>query len=353
MEKMRNLFVAVAIAAVMVPLAAQADNSPGWYVGAGGMPVFQSEADSSVADVTNVIKYDTGWGISGSGGYMWGNGFRTEAEIAYRRAGVDEVTGTNAGPVNDGHMSNLSLMGNVLYDLETGTMFTPYAGVGIGLGIPMAGDIRTVNGQTLDDTRPTFAYQAIGGVSAALDDNWSLTADYRYFRTLEEKYETNLNDHATTDNASHNVMVGLRYKFAKPKPAAPAAAPAPMLQAPQAAQPVVPPVPQSYMVFFDFDKSELTPEAKRIIATAAEDFKNGKYIRIVVTGHTDTVGTVQYNQKLSERRAASVKKEFVRLGIPAKEIKTVGMGKSGLLVPTADGVREAQNRRAEIVFNRQ
>lgn len=120
-----------------------------------------------------------------------------------------------------------------------------------------------------------------------------------------------------------------------------------------AAQPAVPPVPQSYMVFFDFDKSVLTPEAKRIIAAAAEDFKKGGYVRIVVTGHTDTVGTVKYNQKLSERRAAAVKKEFAQLGVPAAEVQAVGVGKSGLLVPTADGVREAQNRRAEIVFNKQ
>lgn len=349
---MRNLFFAAAAGAMLFSLSAKAETA-GWYVGAGAMPVFQSDADSNVANVTNIIKYDTGWGISASGGYIWGNGFRTEAEVAYRRADVDKVTGTNSGPVNDGTMENVSLMANVLYDLETGTMFTPYVGVGIGLGIPMADDIRTVNGQTLDDTRPTFAYQAIGGVAAKLDENWAVTADYRYYRTLEEKYRTNTDDHATTDNASHNVMIGLRYKFAEPAAPAPKMAPAPMPQAPKVAQPAVPPVPQSYMVFFDFDKSELTPEAKRIIATAAQDYKNGKYIRIVITGHTDTVGTVQYNQKLSERRAASVKREFVRLGIPSNEIRTIGKGKSSLLVPTADGVREAQNRRAEIVFNRE
>lgn len=350
MKHIRFLFVALAAAAFMLPFAAQAE-TPGWYVGAGAMPVFQTDADSKVAGVTDIIKYHTGWGVSGSGGYMWGNGIRTEAEIAYRHSGVDEVTGTGAGPVNDGTMHNVSFMGNVLYDIETGTRFTPYVGAGIGLGVPTADEIRTVNGQQLDSTRPTFAYQAIGGVEAAMDDNWSVTADYRYYRTLDEKYHTNSDDHATTDNASHNILVGLRYKFVKPAAVTPMAPAAPMPKAAPVAQPAVPAVPQSYMVFFDFDKYELTPEAKQIIASAAQDFKGGKYVRIVVTGHTDTVGTVKYNQKLSERRAAAVKKEFAKLGVPTAEIQAVGVGKTGLLVPTADGVREAQNRRAEIVFD--
>jgi outer membrane protein OmpA-like peptidoglycan-associated protein len=107
------------------------------------------------------------------------------------------------------------------------------------------------------------------------------------------------------------------------------------------------------MVFFDFDKSALTPEAKKILASAAQDFKSGKYVRIVVTGHTDTVGTAKYNQKLSERRAATVKTQLQKLGVNPSEIEATGVGKNDLLVPTADGVREAQNRRAEIVFQSQ
>ncbi len=105
------------------------------------------------------------------------------------------------------------------------------------------------------------------------------------------------------------------------------------------------------MVFFDFNKSDLTPEAKRIIASAAADYKRGGYVRIVVTGHTDTVGGDAYNMKLSDRRAASVKAEFARLGVEA--VEATGVGKNGLMVPTADQVREAQNRRAEIVFDKQ
>jgi outer membrane protein OmpA-like peptidoglycan-associated protein len=257
-------------------------------------------------------------------------------------------------------MGNASLMGNVLYDFKNSTRFTPYVGAGIGASLNMADDIHTVVSRTLDSNRATFAYQFIGGVAAKLVGNWDLTADYRYFRTLDEKYRTNLEDRATTDNASHNMMVGLRYTFNKPLPPPP---PQPLPQPAQVrpvpppapapvVRPAVPAVPQSYMVFFDFDKSVLTPEARRIIASAAEDCKKGKYVRIVVTGHTDTMGTVGYNQKLSNRRAAAVKQEFASLGVPPAAIKTVGAGESSLLVPTNDQVREAQNRRAEIVFSK-
>lgn len=350
-------YLLLAALAAVLPLSAHAEpaKSGAWYVGLGAMPVFESNADSNVDSTTDIIKYHTGWGVTGSGGYAWGNGIRTEGEIAYRRNSVKEITGTGSG-TNDGSFSTVSFMGNVLYDFNTGTRFTPYVGAGIGLGVVSANDIKTVVSRTVDDTRTTFAYQAIAGVSAAIDKNWAITADYRYFRTLDEKFKTSLDDRATTDNASHNVVIGVRYTFSAPEYVPPVeplrtiAAPAPA--APAAAAPAVPAVPQSYMVFFDFDKSILTPEAKRIIAAAAEDFKSGKYVRILVTGHTDTMGTNRYNQKLSERRATAVKKEFEHLGVPAKEIASSGVGEAGLLVPTNDQVREAQNRRAEIVFNK-
>jgi outer membrane protein OmpA-like peptidoglycan-associated protein len=364
MKNLRFLGLAVAVIALMAPAAVRADNPlrAGWYVDGGGIASFQTDAESKVSGVKDTIQYDTGWGVIGGGGYAWGNGIRTEAEIAYRNSSVDKVKGLNSsesttGYDKGGHIGNTSFMGNALYDFATGTRYTPYAGVGIGASMVDAYNIKTVNLRTLDSDRMEFAYQGIVGVAAALDSHWSATADYRYFRTTDASFKSNVGDRATTENASHNIVIGVRYAFGQPAaaPVPPPPAPQPVPPTPRAPQvqaPAVAPVPQSYMVFFDFDKSALTPEAKRIIASAAQDFKNGQYVRIVVTGHTDTMGTVRYNQKLSERRAASVKKEFAALGVPDSEIVTIGVGKNGLLVPTSDQVREAQNRRAEIVFNR-
>lgn len=125
------------------------------------------------------------------------------------------------------------------------------------------------------------------------------------------------------------------------KPAAPATPAAPMTQSKQLAK---------YQVFFDWDKYAITPEARTVITKAAEEFKKSGTVRITATGHTDTSGSAEYNLKLSERRAVAVKNELVKLGVPAASIVTVGMGQKDLLVPTADGVREAKNRRVEIEF---
>jgi outer membrane protein OmpA-like peptidoglycan-associated protein len=123
-------------------------------------------------------------------------------------------------------------------------------------------------------------------------------------------------------------------------------------------QPVVftapPPTPMSpgvhkYQIFFEFDKSTITPEAAGVIRQAADDARAGNATRISLTGHTDTVGTAGYNQGLSERRADSVQRLLISDGIPSGEITTRGVGKTDLLVPTPDGVREPQNRRVEII----
>ena len=75
-------------------------------------------------------------------------------------------------------------------------------------------------------------------------------------------------------------------------------------------------------------------------------------VRVVVTGHTDTVGSVRYNQALSERRANAVKNEMVREGLNANDIMTVGRNFADPLVATGRGVREPQNRRAVIDLGR-
>jgi hypothetical protein len=110
-------------------------------------------------------------------------------------------------------------------------------------------------------------------------------------------------------------------------------------------------VPHSYLVFFDFNKSNLTPAAVKIVDQAAADAVAGKPSQITVTGHTDTVGSDAYNMRLSRRRAESVAAQLEKDGIPAGEIEIVAKGKRDLLVPTADGVKEPQNRRVAIVYD--
>jgi OmpA-OmpF porin, OOP family len=339
---------ALALFALFLAMPVQADDTPGWYVGAGVGGIITPDAMGHTESGDTRIEYNPGWSALGSGGYEWNNGWRLEGEVYHSRADVDKVDGPGG---STGHLSNTDLFANALYDFRTGTRFTPYIGAGAGVAFATANNIGVlVNGGALNDTQTQFAYQAIAGVSTQLDDNWAVTADYRYVASLEPDYATTVGGSARSENASHNLILGVRYSFGQPSPPV-RTAELPQPKSTPMAKPVVAEVPQSYMVFFDFDQSKLTPEAERILASAAQEFKKGGFVKIVVTGHTDTVGTIAYNQKLSERRAAIVKAALVKLGVDAKMIKAVGAGKNGLLVPSNDQVREAQNRRAEIVFN--
>ncbi len=106
----------------------------------------------------------------------------------------------------------------------------------------------------------------------------------------------------------------------------------------------------SFMVFFDFDKSDLTLVAQDTIRKAAMAYKTKGGAQITATGHTDRAGTEAYNMALSLRRANAVKDDLVRNGVAASDISVVGLGESQPMIPTPDGVREAQNRRVEIVL---
>ena len=131
------------------------------------------------------------------------------------------------------------------------------------------------------------------------------------------------------------IGIGLLLGACNARPQALAAPPSLMAQAPS-------------VVFFDWDKSNLSPEAMATISQAAAAYKATGSARITNVGNTDTSGSTDYNMALSIRRADAVKSALIRNGVPAAAIETAGRGQTNLLVPTADGVREAQNRRVEL-----
>jgi outer membrane protein OmpA-like peptidoglycan-associated protein len=136
-------------------------------------------------------------------------------------------------------------------------------------------------------------------------------------------------------------MASLIYRFGPPPPP-PMAAPLP---------PAPPPaVRRVFLVFFDWDKSTITPDGMAVVRQAADAFRAGAPVQIQVTGYTDASGSAGYNQRLSERRANAVAVALERFGVPRNQMAVSGRGKNDQRVPTADGVREPQNRRVEIVF---
>ena len=103
-------------------------------------------------------------------------------------------------------------------------------------------------------------------------------------------------------------------------------------------------------MFFDWNRADLTERARQIIAEAASASTSVASTRIEVAGHADRSGTPAYNQGLSQRRANTVAAELVRRGVNRNNIAISAFGETRPLVPTADGVREPQNRRVEIVL---
>jgi OOP family OmpA-OmpF porin len=105
-------------------------------------------------------------------------------------------------------------------------------------------------------------------------------------------------------------------------------------------------------VYFDFDESEIEPEAAAKIDEFVAAMKAIGGIEVAIVGYTDTVGSDAYNQDLSARRAEAVSDELVRRGMNVRSLKGVELvskGESDLAVQTGEGVREQMNRRVDII----
>jgi outer membrane protein OmpA-like peptidoglycan-associated protein len=106
--------------------------------------------------------------------------------------------------------------------------------------------------------------------------------------------------------------------------------------------------PKSYILYFERDSDTLTKESKAAFEAVFTEIARRQASEIVVTGHTDMTGALDYNDKLSLERAKAVRKLFLARGLPEDSVLTAGRGKREPLVKTADNVAEARNRRVEI-----
>jgi outer membrane protein OmpA-like peptidoglycan-associated protein len=371
----RRVLLAATILAA--PAIAQAQPVTGLYIGGGaGLNWLtdsdggnlQSFIDSSDVNATNLgltptgsfnVGFDLGFVGVAAVGWGFGNGLRLELEGNFRQNEVDQATVRGFGGNSGGRARSYGAMVNVLYDFGTQSNWPvqPYLGVGGGYAITDYDNVnlraRSTAGTTvpqfrINDTDGEFAYQAIAGLAVPIRSvpGLALTAEYRFFGTLSPEFSataTNANgvvrrSSVEVDNFNHSVLIGVRYNFGQSAPA-PVAAPA-----------VAPSPARTFLVFFDWNRADLTARARQIIAEAAQARTSQSVTRIEVTGHTDTSGSPQYNQGLSVRRAEAVAAELVRLGVPRGEITARGVGETQLLVATPDNTREPQNRRVEIVL---
>ena len=351
--KFRNALVAATILAL--PVAAKAQPISGLYVGGGaGVNIMQDEnvkVTSFGGSGSGHFKPTIGPAFALSLGYGLGNGFRAEIEGNYLRNAFNGVSG---GANGGGQEQKYGAFVNVLYDFVGLSPFVqPYVGVGAGYEWAKDSNLHITapgfSSSARTDTEGKFAYQGIIGAAIPIAGapGLSLTADYRFTGMLGDRsYGGQVNGFPATykldHDYNHTVMIGFRYAFG----AAPMTAP----MAPAATAVPASPVSRSYLVFFDWDKANLTERARQIVSEAAANSTKVQYTRLEVNGYTDTSGTPQYNQGLSVRRAQAVAAELVKDGVPKSAISIQGFGETHLLVATGPGVREPQNRRVEIII---
>lgn len=344
---MKSLKLYLLASALVIPASlAHAQATQGVYIGAGLGVNLGTSAHQGVR-----LETDPGFLGLMSVGYGFSNGIRTELEGGYRNNKFENM---KIGNMNSnsarGNFQTFSLMGNAYYDFNNSSRWTPYVGAGLGYAWFNDNNLRADFGPTSLNLRErndgSFAYQAMAGVSYRTNiTGLQAGLEYRYFGTDNRRY-----DMATANNPnfargnlpmdSHSVLLGIRYAFND----APRAAPQPMnvAVAPSA------PVARTYLVFFDWNKADLTERAKSIVSEASTAARS-QNVRVEINGHTDTSGSPEYNKRLSMRRAETVRSAMVSHGVSSSAISVYGHGETNPLIQGAN-MREPQNRRVEIVI---
>jgi OmpA-OmpF porin, OOP family len=337
-----------AVAGVAISGTAQAAHFNGWYLGLEGGANWVEDAKFTPfgtfggiithTDTARELALDTGWTVLATAGYgLYDSNFRVEAEFGYRHneiEGSHPVGGGVSTPV-PGSLRQFTIMANVVYDVP----LTPKLSLSLGAGIGVDRASLEFGTAGNEDSDWSFAYQGLAGLGYAIGSQTDLFLNYRYLRTGESEYSGILSHRLDFEGFSnHALSVGLRYDLS------PEDVPTP----PAAVSPAPPPTPAHYIVFFGFNKCSITAEADRVLSEAAAAAKSSNSVSVTIVGHADTVGSAEYNQKLSECRANAAKSNLVGKGIPQDAISASGKGETELLVQTADGVKEPQNRRATI-----
>jgi OmpA-OmpF porin, OOP family len=375
---MRKLALGLALASTALASPALARDDQ-WYVGVDGGAMLVEDLNLDVttlpqgatAGTQRSASLDAGKGYDFGGvvGYDFG-GFRLESEVSYREAdatGLSSSTpfipfasgpGLIAGnfPVN-GDVNALSFMLNGLLDFGDDDGLQGFVGGGVGVARTQVNTVFAAPAY-LDDSDTGLAWQALAGIRAPLSDSWDVGLKYRFFNAPNVDLVDRLGNNVETRFRSHSLMGSLVYNFGG-EPAAPA--PVAPVEAPIVDTPPPPPPPPveaprvvcntgPYIVFFDWDKSDLRPDAAQVLDNAAAQYANCGNAKVMLAGHADRSGSNTYNVGLSQRRNTNVRGYLESRGVNAGAIDTQAFGETAPRVQTADGEREPQNRRVEVSY---
>ena len=366
---MRKLAIAVALSSTLLATPAFARDGA-MYIGGEFGAMIVEDTDVDIGAVENAIRLSHDYGYDGGlfVGYDLG-AFRIEAEAAYKKADLESFNTTirlpgegNVFPTSrefaGGNTSVLSFMINGMLDFGDDDGISGFVGGGIGMARVKANNQRVFNNSApfLDDSDSKLAWQVFAGVRQAISDNMDVTVKYRFFNVDKVRMVAFNGNEAEWRFRSHSLLGGITFNFGGaepiievPPPPVPPPPPPPIIETPPPPPPP-PCVAGPFMVFFDWDKDEITPQAAAILDNAASAYQTCGQAQVMIAGHADRSGSDQYNVGLSQRRAANVRSYLAGRGIPDGVMTTEAFGESRPLVETADGVREPQNRRVEITF---
>lgn len=372
---MRKLAITLALASTVLASPAFARDDA-WYIGVEGGPsiVEDQKLDIGVANDAATANIKKGYDVDGIVGYDFG-GFRLEAEVGYKQAGlgtyssgvttpfVNRLGGTSLAapgtfPFAGGKTSALSFMMNGMLDFGDDDAINGFVGGGVGVArVKDDFSLSSLGGGFLNDSDTGLAWQVLAGIRAPLAGNWDVGLKYRFFNAPNVDLVDSIGRAVSTRYRSHSILGSLIYNFGEP------AAPPPVAVTPPVEAPVVAPEPMPepivaakvctpgpYIVFFEWDRSDITGEAAGILDNAAAAYGDCGSAQVMLAGHADKSGAPAYNVGLSERRNASVRAYLGGKGISDGVIATQAFGEGSPRVETADGVRELQNRRVEVTY---
>ncbi len=379
----------VLLAAMAVTFTASAGNT-GPYVGlfGGANWVQDQQVSNTSGTVQNKFGFDTGYMFGASFGWVipevqW---IRPEIEIGYRHNNYDAVTGTNNSENVTGNEDAWTSMLNIWHDVRTQTGFFsvvhPYIGGGIG-AITIEMHNPTIDGvQSRSGYGTGFAWQGGAGLAIDIHPQVAITFDYRHLEGDRRTYGSSAGP-VDARYRSDSAIAGVRYAFFQPEPpprrvVAERSRPLPVPPREEArdndsdgdgvpdSRDRCPGTPRGFAVNADgcieedqtvvlrgvnfvFNSDQLTGPAKETLKEVAAALAAQPSLNVRIVGHTDSVGSNGYNQRLSQKRADSVRRYLIAQGADASNLQARGEGESNPVASNGTEEGRAENRRVEFV----
>jgi outer membrane protein len=357
--------VAAAVAASMFVGSVWAADDDPWEVRLRAIyldPAQKSDAFAPLGIPSNAIHVNDKWLPDLDIEYHFTPHWSSELVLTYPQSQTVTVEHSAlGGPTDIGTFKHLPPVLTAKYNFRPEGTFRPYLGAGINLTFisDVSLQVPTVGPLTLNKTSVGPAAQA--GFDWKLDEHWFLNADVKWVQLhATVKYDGAPVSQLRIDPLLWGLGIGYRFGGHKAGAVAPAAAVPPFTAPPAAAAPPVtappppPPAPASEQILegvtFATNSAQLTPGSVPVLDKVVAQIQSCNCSSVTIRGYTDSTGNANYNQRLSERRAAAVQEYLGTHGVPARMLSSAGLGESNPIDSNATASGRAANRRVTVQF---